>query len=67
MNLVKAVKPYFTGLALGTNYQLQISADITGWTNQSAPFTAPNTSMIYPQYWDVDGWNQLYFRVQVSP
>jgi len=26
-----------------------------------------NTSMIYPQYWDVEDWNQLFFRLQVTP
>ena len=30
-------------------------------------FTATNTSMIYPQYWDVDNWGQLFFRLQVAP
>ena len=67
VNLVKAIKPSFTGLAVGTNYQLQVSADLNTWTNQGSPFTATNPSMIYPQYWDVDNWNQLYFRLQVVP
>ena len=66
-NLIKAVKPSFTGLTLTKNYQLQVSGDMKTWTNQGSPFTATNTSMIYPQYFDVDNWNSLYFRVQVSP
>jgi len=37
------------------------------WTNQGSPFIATNTSIIYPQYWDVDNWNSLFFRLQVSP
>ena len=67
VNLLKAVKPSFDGLDLGTNYQLQVSADMDRWTNQGSPFTATNTSMIYPQYWDVENWNSLFFRLQVSP
>lgn len=67
VDLIRAVKPSFSGLALGTNYQLQISGDLNNWTNQGASFTATNTSMVYPQYWDVDGWASLFFRLQVAP
>jgi hypothetical protein len=62
-----AVTPSFNHLLLGTNYQLQVSSDFTTWTNQGSPFTATNSSIIYPQYFDVDNWNQLFFRLQVSP
>jgi len=65
--LVKAVKPAFSYLSVGTNYQMQVSSDLTTWTNQGSPFTATNTSMVYPQYWDVDNWNSLFFRLQVAP
>jgi len=67
VNLLKAVKPSFDGLALGTNYQLQVSADMNTWTNQGSPFIATNTSIIYPQYWDVDNWNSLFFRLSIAP
>ncbi len=67
LDLVKAVKPSFSALLLGTNYQLQVSADMNVWTNQGSPFTATNPTMIYPQYWDVDNWNSLFFRLQVAP
>jgi hypothetical protein len=67
LSLLKAVKPSFNNLTLGTNYQLQVSGDLNTWTNQGSPFTATNPTMIYPQYWDVDNWNQLFFRLQVSP
>ena len=67
VNLIKAVKPSFSNLTPTTNYQLQVSADLSNWTNQGSPFTATNTSMVYPQYWDVDNWNQLFFRLQVAP
>jgi hypothetical protein len=67
VNLLKAVKPSLDGLAPGTNYQLQVSSDLDTWTDQGAPFAATNTSIIYPQYWDVDNWDSLFFRVQVVP
>lgn len=67
VNLMKAVKPSFPNLFLGANYQLQVSGDLVTWTNQGSPFTATSASMVYPQYWDVDNWNSLFFRLQVSP
>lgn len=67
VDLIKAVKPSFANLRVGTKYQLQSSADMKTWTNQGSPFTATNTSMVYPQYWDVDNWNSLFFRLQVGP
>jgi len=67
VDLIKSVKPSFKKLTLTTNYQMQISADMSTWTNYGAAFTATNTSMVYPQYWDVDNWNSLYFRLQVAP
>ena len=65
--LIKAVKPWFDNLVLGITYQLQVSDDLNSWTNQGSVFTATNTSMTYPQYFDVDNWNQLFFRLQPSP
>lgn len=67
VDLIKAVKPSFSNLTLGTNYQLQVSGNLNTWTNQGPPFAATNTSMIYPQYWDVDNWGKLFFRLQVAP
>ena len=64
---MKAVNPLLFNLSPGTNYQLQLSGDLTNWTNQGTPFTATNTSMVYPQYWDVDGWEKLFFRLQIVP
>jgi hypothetical protein len=66
-DLIKAVKPSFSNLTIGTNYQLQLSSDLAVWTNHGAPFAATNTDMVYPQYWDVDNWSKLFFRVQISP
>ena len=67
VDLINAVKPSFNNLTLTTNYQLQVSGDLSSWTNQDSVFTATNTSMVYPQYWDVDNWDELYFRLQVVP
>lgn len=67
VNLIKAVKPAFSFLTVGTNYQMQVSSDMNTWTNGGSPFTATNTSMVYPQYWDVENWGKLFFRLQVAP
>jgi hypothetical protein len=67
INLKKAVKPTFSDLLMGTNYQLQLSGNLNTWTNHGAAFTATNSSMVYPQYWDVDDWGCLFFRLQSVP
>jgi hypothetical protein len=67
VSLVKTVKPSFSNLTLGTKYQLQTSLDSKTWANYGTPFTATNTSMAYPQSWDVSTWNELFFQVQVAP
>lgn len=65
--LLKAVKPSFSNLWIGTNYQLQVSTDLNTWYDQGPPFTATSTNMVYPAYYDVDFWNGLFFRLQVAP
>ncbi|MGP8199281.1 MAG: LamG domain-containing protein [Limisphaerales bacterium] len=67
VSLKKAVKPSFSNLFLGTNYQLQVSTDLSNWTSHGSSFTPTNTIMDYPEYFDVDNWNQLFFRLQASP
>jgi hypothetical protein len=67
IGLLKAVKPSFSDLYPCTNYQLQVSSDLHTWTTQGSPFTATHTAMVYPLYWDVDNWNKLFFRSQVTP
>ena len=67
VDLIKAVKPSFSNLTLTTNYQLQVSSNMSTWTNQGSPFTATNSAMIYPQYFDVDNWDKLFFRLQSVP
>lgn len=66
-SLVKAVKPSFSRLIVGINYQLQVSSDATTWTDQGTSFTATSSSMVYPQYWDVNNWNELFFQLRVAP
>jgi hypothetical protein len=67
IGLIKAVRPSFSGLVFGVDYQLETSEDSNTWTSQGAPFTATNVTMTYPQYFDVENFNQLFFRVQVAP
>jgi len=67
VGLIKAVKPSFSKLAVGVKYQLQASAELNTWYNQGPPFTATSTDMVYPAYYDVDFWDQLFFRLQVVP
>lgn len=66
IGLVRAVKAGFYGLSVGTNYQLQVSGDLNTWTNVGS-FVATNTSMAYPQYWDLDYSSKLFFRLDIAP
>jgi hypothetical protein len=67
VGLVRAVRPSFSDLLVGTHYQLQISGDMKTWANHGTPFTAGHTTMTYPDYFDVDNWASLFFRLQVVP
>jgi sugar lactone lactonase YvrE len=67
VQLIRAVKPALSNLEPGIKYQLQLSSDLNVWTNQGDPFIATAAAMEYPQYWDVDNWAKLFFRVQVAP
>lgn len=67
VSLLQAVVPSFSCLAIGTNYQLQVSTDLMTWTNQGTPFTAASNVMNYSQYFVVSNSSQLYFRLQVTP
>jgi photosystem II stability/assembly factor-like uncharacterized protein len=63
LSLLKAVEPQFSNLIIGENYQLQVSGNLTTWTNQGTPFIATNSIVTYPQYFNVSDWNQLFFRL----
>jgi hypothetical protein len=65
--LKKAVQPSFSNLLLGTSYQLQVSTDLNTWTNSGSPFSPTTNVMDYPQYFNVDNWNDLFFRLQTAP
>jgi hypothetical protein len=67
VSVLKAVKPAFSNLMPTTNYILQVSSNMINWTNVGFPFPATSTNMTYPNYWDVDNWDKLFFRLQVSP
>lgn len=67
LNLRKAVYLDSPNLWVGTNYQVQVSADLNTWTNHDAAFTATNSTWRSTNYWDVDDWGSLFFRLQVAP
>ena len=60
-----AFLPLLYNLSLGTNYQLQLSADLKAWTNEGSVFTATSNSMFFPRYFDSPGG--LFFRLKMSP
>lgn len=64
---VRAVTPSFSDLILTTNYQLQVSSDLSAWTNMGPAFSATNASEVYGQPFDVSKWNHLFFRLQSAP
>lgn len=65
--IVRAVKPSFSKLIVGKKYILETSTDMITWTSQGKAFTATSPTMEYPQYWDVENWGQLYFRLWCLP
>jgi hypothetical protein len=67
LNLRKAVYVDSSNLKIGASYQLQISTNLNTWTNSGTAFTATNSTWRATNYWDVDGWSQLFFRLQVAP
>jgi hypothetical protein len=67
IGLRKALRPVFSNLVLGSNYQIQVSTDLLAWTNYGSAFLATNSIMDSPDYFEVDTWNQLFFRLQSVP
>jgi len=59
--------PSFQGLLLGTNYQLQVSTDLSTWSNAGPMFTASNASEAYPQPFGVTKGDRLFFRLRSAP
>jgi len=64
LQIQRAVYLTHGNLLLGTNYQLQVAASLGAWTNWGPPFTATSTVWRTTNYWDVDQWNSLNFRLQ---
>jgi hypothetical protein len=62
-----AVTPSFNHLLPGTDYQLQVSTDLTTWSDWGPVFTATDTSEAYPQPFDVTSGGQLFFRLHSAP
>ena len=67
LNVRKAVYLDSSNLWVGTNYQVQVFTDLNTWTNFGAVFTATTNYWRSTNYWDVSDWNQLFFRLKVSP
>ncbi len=61
------VTPSFNHLQLGTNYQLQVSTDLSTWSDTEPLFTATNASEAYPQPFGVTNGNRLFFRLRSAP
>jgi len=66
INIQKAVYLTSTNLLAGLNYQVQASSDLINWTNQGSVFTATTNVWQSTNYWNVNDWNQLFFRVQLA-
>ena len=64
LNIRKAVYVDSGSLTVGSNYQFQVSSDLLNWTNQGSPFTATDTYWRSTNYWDVENWNELFFRLK---
>lgn len=63
----KTVSPAFGYLLPGTNYQLQISSDLSAWSNSGAAFTATNSSQVYSLPFGLSNAPLLFFRLQYVP
>jgi hypothetical protein len=67
IKFVKAFTLDYSGLAIGSNYQLQASSDLNAWTNFGGAFTATSNSYTNTNYQRIDDWNRLFFRLVSSP
>ena len=64
LNIHKAVYLDSGMLSIGTSYQLQVSSDLLNWSNQGAPFTATESYWRPTNYFDVENWGTLFFRLK---
>jgi hypothetical protein len=63
---VKAFTLDYRGLTLGSNYQLQVSADLNTWTNYGTPFMATGVNYTNTDYQRIQDWGRLFFRLQIQ-
>ena len=66
VDLINIVQPSLSNLTLGANYQLQVLGDFKSWTNSGSAFMTTNSAMIYPQYFEVDSFERLFFRLKLT-
>jgi len=59
------VTPSFGGLAPGTSYQLQVSTNLTSWTNSGPAFSATNTSELFAAPFNPANGKLLFFRLKL--
>ena len=62
-----AVTPSFNNLQVASNYQLQVSTNLSTWSNTGPAFIATNTSEACSQAFVVTNSNQLFFRLKAAP
>jgi len=66
LNVQRAIYLTSSTLLNGSNYQVQASSDLINWTNQGSTFTATNSNWQSTNYWNVNSWNQLFFRLELA-
>lgn len=63
VQLVKAITVDGANLTIGSNYQMQVSTDLTNWSNWGSPFTATSPTYTNTTFERVADWGQRYFRL----
>ena len=61
------VTPSLKNLHPGTHYQLQVSTNLSAWTNTGPAFTATNSDEFYSEFFNTTNRNPLFFRLQSPP
>jgi hypothetical protein len=63
VQLAKAITVDCAQLTVGSNYQVQVSTDLTNWSNWGNPFTATSTSYTNSTFERVSDGGQRHFRL----
>lgn len=61
--MAKAITLDCANLAVGSNYQIQVSTDLTNWGNWGSPFTATSANYTNSGFERVADWSQRHFRI----